>query len=65
MLPKMSACRINFEENKCVPLLTKNLEKYNEIWDKASNTFKKVFDSKPVYNRYIYKKLKQNLKTEN
>ena len=53
MLPKMSACRRNFEENKCVPLLTKNLEKYNEIWDKASNTFKKVFDSKPVYNRNI------------
>ena len=26
------------------------LEKYNKIWDKVSNVFKKGFDSEPVYN---------------
>ena len=33
------------------------LEKYNEIWDKVSNSMKKVFDSEPVYNE-------KNLKTQ-
>ena len=31
------------------------LEKYNEIWDKVSNTIKKGFDSKPVYNEKYFK----------
>ena len=28
----------------------KLLTKYNEIWDKISNLFKKGFDTEPVYN---------------
>ena len=35
------------------------LEKYNEIWKKVSNSIKKVFDSKPVYNeKYLKTKIK-------
>ena len=35
------------------------LEKYNEIWDKVSNTIKKGFDSEPVYNeKYLRTKVK-------
>ena len=35
------------------------LEKYNEIWKKASNVIKNKFDSKPVYNeKYLKTKLK-------
>ena len=43
----------NFGDAKYVSLLIKNdelLEKYNEIWDRVSNTIKKGFDSQPVYN---------------
>ena len=40
-----------------ISLLIKNEEllgKYNEIWDKVSNSIKKRFDSEPVYNeKYI------------
>ena len=28
----------------------KTLEKFNKVWDKIKNLFKKEFDSKPVYN---------------
>ena len=48
----MSAYRRNFDKTKCMSFVTKDekfLEKYNEIWKKASN-IKKEFDSKPVYN---------------
>ena len=35
------------------------LEKYNEIWDRISNTIKKGFDSEPVYNeKYLKTKVK-------
>ena len=35
------------------------LEKYNEIWKKVSNSIKKGFDSKPVYNeKYLETKIK-------
>ena len=35
------------------------LEKYNEIWDKVSNTIKKGFDSEPVYSeKYLRTKVK-------
>ena len=27
------------------------LEKYNDIWNKVSNSVKKKFDSKPIYNK--------------
>ena len=29
---------------------SKLLEKYNEIWDRFSNTIEKGFDSEPVYH---------------
>ena len=31
------------------------LERYNEIWDKFSNTIKKVFDSELVYDEKYLK----------
>ena len=35
------------------------LEKYNKIWEKAKNSIKKEFDSKPVYNeKYLKAKIK-------
>ena len=35
------------------------LQKYNEIWDKVSDTMKKGFDSEPVYNeKYLKTKIK-------
>ena len=52
-LPKMSAYRKDFDENKYVSFLIKDdelLEKYIEIWEKVKNSFKKEFDSEPVYN---------------
>ena len=34
------------------------LKKYNAVWDKINNLFKKEFDSKPVYNdKYIKAKI--------
>ena len=36
----------------------KILEKYNEIWNKIKNLFKKEFDSEPVYDdKYIKAKI--------
>ena len=62
MLPKMSACRREFDEAQYMPFLIKNdelLEKYKENWDKVSNTIKKRFDSEPVYNeKYLRTKIK-------
>ena len=61
-LPKMSACRKDFNKTKCMPFLIKDeklLQKYNEIWKKVGNIIKKEFDSKPVYNeKYIKTKVK-------
>ena len=48
MLPKMSAYIRDFEETKYISFSIKNeelLEKYNEIWDKISNTIKKGLNS--------------------
>ena len=48
-LAKLSACKRNFDKTKCMSFLIndeKLLEKYNEIWKKASNIIKKEFDSK-------------------
>ena len=37
----------------------KLLQKYNEIWNKVSNTIKKLFDSEPLYNeKYLKTKVK-------
>ena len=33
----------------------KLLEKYHEIWDKASKSIKKGFDSEPIYNEKYLK----------
>ena len=52
MLPKLSAYRRDFDETKYMSFL-KNyelLEKYNEIWEKASKAVKKRFNSKSVYD---------------
>ena len=41
MLPKIGTCRRDFDETKFMSFLIKNyklLRKYNENWDKASNT---------------------------
>ena len=61
MLPKMSACRRNFDDTKCMTFLIKDesLEKHNKIWDKVSNTTKKEFESSRVYNeKYLKTKIK-------
>ena len=62
MLPKMSACRRNFDDIKCMTFLIKDdesLEKHNKIWDKVSNTTKKEFESSRVYNeKYLKTKIK-------
>ena len=61
MLPKMSAYRKDFVEAKYMSFLIKKndkvLEKYNEIWDKLSNTIKQ-FDSEPVCNKKYLRKNK-------
>ena len=61
MLPKLSACRRNFDDTKCMTLLIKDdelLEKHNKIWDKVSNTTKKEFESQHVYNeKYLKTKI--------
>ena len=62
MLPKMSAYRRDFDETKCISFFIKVdelLEKYNTILDKFSNSMKKGFYSKPVYNeKYLKTKIK-------
>ena len=53
MLPKISAYGKAFDEATYMSFLIKNEEligKYNEIWDKVSNSMKKGFDSEPAYN---------------
>ena len=32
----------------------KLFEKYNEIWDKATNIMKKAFDTQPVFEKKIF-----------
>ena len=66
MLPKMSLMKLlnlrDFNETKYISFLIKNdelLEKYNEIWDKISNTIKERFESESVYNeKYLITKIK-------
>ena len=56
----MTAYRKDFGETKYMSFLIKNdelLEKYNEIWEKIKNSFKKEFDSESVTMKNI-----QNLK---
>ena len=62
MLPKISAYGKAFDEATYMSFLIKNEEligKYNEIWDKVSNSMKKGFDSEPAYNeKYTKTKIK-------
>ena len=50
-----------FTDNKCMNTLAygkKLLRKYNAIWDKISNLFKKRFDGEPMHNvKYIKTKI--------
>ena len=59
LFPKMSAYRIGIDETNYMSFLIKDdelLEKYNQIWENASNSIKKGFDSEPVYNEKYLKK---------
>ena len=61
-LPKMSAIRKDFDENKYMSFLIKDyelLKKCNEIWEKVRCSIKKEFDSESVYNE---KYLRTNIK---
>ena len=52
-----------YKKTKSVSFLIKDdelQEKYNKIWDKVSNVFKKGFASEPVYNE---KYLKTSIKS--
>ena len=62
MLPKMIAYRGYFDETNHIYFLIKDnelLEKYNEIWDKASKVIQKGFDSESVYNEKYLKSKKK------
>ena len=57
----MSAYRRDFDETKYMPFLIKDDEllEYNAIWENVKNSFKKEFDSEPVYNeKYLKVKIK-------
>ena len=58
----MNAYRRDFDETKHMSSLIKDdelLEKYNEIWEKVKNSFKKEFDSEPAHNgKYLKDKIK-------
>ena len=55
----MSTYRRGIDETNYMSFLIKDdelLEKYNQIWENASNSIKKGFDSEPVYNEKYLKK---------
>ena len=58
----MTEYRRDFDETKYMSLLIKDdelLEKYTEIWEKVTNSIKKVFDIEHVYNeKYLKTKIK-------
>ena len=60
--PKSEAYRRDFKETKYMSFLIKGdelLKKYNEIWEKVNNSFKKEFDGEPVCNeKYLKAKIK-------
>ena len=55
MLPQTSAYVKGFDgQIKWIHFLIKDdelLKKYNDIWNKVSNSMKKRFDSEPVYDK--------------
>ena len=58
LLPKVSACIIDFDETKYMSFLLKDdelSEKHNEIWGKVMDSLKRDFDSKTVYNKNYLK----------
>ena len=62
-LPQLSGYAKYFDKgNRCISFMIndeKLLTKYNKIWDKVRNLFKKGFDSEPLYNnKYIKTKIK-------
>ena len=58
----MSAYKRYFDETKYMSFLIKDyelFEKYNEIWEKVSNSIKKGYYSEPLYNgKYLKTKIK-------
>ena len=59
----MSGYAKRFDQKKNIFFLIKDdefLNKYNEMWDKVSNSIKIRFDSEPVYNKK-YSRCKKNL----
>ena len=58
----MTEYRRDFDETKYMSLLIEDdelLEKYTEIWEKVTNSIKKVFDIEHVYNeKYLKIKIK-------
>ena len=66
LLPKMSRYVKSFDETKYTYILINDDElrkKYNKIWDKVSNSIKKEFETKPVYNqKYLKNKIKMEKK---
>ena len=40
------------------------LEKYNDVWNKVSNSVKKEFDTKPIYNKKFLKTKKKSYGVE-
>ena len=55
-LPKMNACKKDFDKTKYVSFLIKDdklLEKCNKICEKVSNAIKKEFGNNSVYNKKI------------
>ena len=52
----MSTYRKDYDDTKYISFLIKDdelLKKYNEIWEKVKNSFKKEFDSESVYNEKL------------
>lgn len=52
MFSKICGCTKSFDETKYMSFLIKDdesLGKYNNIWDKISNSIKKRLDSEPLY----------------
>ena len=54
----MTPYRKDFDKTEGFSFLIKDdelLEKYNEIWEKVKDSTEREFNSKPVYNKNIYK----------
>ena len=66
MLTHMRARARNFDGTKCFSFFIEDaelLEKYNKIWDKVSNSDKKVFNNKPIANEKYLKPYEGKINT--